>query len=223
MVQITTIELFNLVRDNEFNVFDFDYDFYTEDSVIRQNFEKKFIENYMFNEIGAETVHRWKLMLRNRLDLIMPKYKELYITRLRCNDIDFMLNKDYTETYEKVINQNLNSTSNSDSNTNSNSNQYYNDNNKESNLNNGLSEVGMDSLTGISESENSTNLNENSNSNMNQNNNSDSNLVEKFTTSGKGNIGVTSSANLLKMWRDVIIDIDKMIIDELYDLFMLVY
>ena len=39
----------------------------------------------------------------------------------------------------------------------------------------------------------------------------------------KGNIGVTSSAELLKQWRQVLINIDEMIIEECRDLFMLIY
>ena len=39
----------------------------------------------------------------------------------------------------------------------------------------------------------------------------------------KGNIGITSSAELLKQWRQVLINIDEMIIEECRDLFMLLY
>ena len=39
----------------------------------------------------------------------------------------------------------------------------------------------------------------------------------------QGNIGITSSAELLQKWRDVLINIDEMIIEECRDLFMMIY
>ena len=39
----------------------------------------------------------------------------------------------------------------------------------------------------------------------------------------KGNIGITSSAQLLKEWRDVLINMDKIIIESCNDLFMKIY
>ena len=46
---------------------------------------------------------------------------------------------------------------------------------------------------------------------------------ESHTIIGKGNIGTTSSAELLSKWREVLINIDRLIIDECKDLFMLIY
>ena len=48
-------------------------------------------------------------------------------------------------------------------------------------------------------------------------------LLEKTELISKGNIGQTSSAELLEAWRKVIINIDKMIILSCRDLFMLLY
>ena len=45
-----------------------------------------------------------------------------------------------------------------------------------------------------------------------------SNMSEKFTS--RGNIGVTSSAELLEKWREVIIDIDNEIIEGADKFFM---
>ena len=62
---------------------------------------------------------------------------------------------------------------------------------------------------------NSTNTgNGETTSTTNQNNN----VRDKFTS--KGNIGVTSSAELLEKWREVIIDIDNEIIDGAEKYFM---
>ena len=86
-----------------YKIFDFDYDFYTNDETIKYNFEDKFINEYYFNEIGFETVGRFKQRLRTKLNKIMPYYSQLYQTELRAKDIDFMLNKDLEEVYERVL------------------------------------------------------------------------------------------------------------------------
>ena len=45
-----TIELIELVRDGV-EIFDFDYDFYIEDEEVKKNWEKKFIDYYMFTVV----------------------------------------------------------------------------------------------------------------------------------------------------------------------------
>ena len=39
----------------------------------------------------------------------------------------------------------------------------------------------------------------------------------------KGNIGITSSAELLKGWRDILIDINKLMIEDMHDMFLYIY
>ena len=46
---------------------------------------------------------------------------------------------------------------------------------------------------------------------------------ETITLLSQGNIGITSSAQLLKEWRDVLINMDKIIIESCNDLFMKIY
>ena len=47
--------------------------------------------------------------------------------------------------------------------------------------------------------------------------------VEKTELLSQGNIGITSSAQLLKEWREVLINMDKIIIDSCNDLFLKIY
>ena len=63
-----TIDVYTLLKDNNFKVFNFDYDFYTDDPNIKQAFETKFIDRYMFHEIGFETPYRFKHYLKERLE-----------------------------------------------------------------------------------------------------------------------------------------------------------
>ena len=53
-----TIDLYTLLQDKNFKVFDFDYDFYSVEA--KEGVEEKFINRYMFDDIGFETVMRFK-------------------------------------------------------------------------------------------------------------------------------------------------------------------
>ena len=196
-----------------FKVFNFDYDFYTDSDIIKSKFEEKFIDEYFFHEIGQETVARFQHRLRTRLNKIMPYYKQLYDTELAAKDINFLLNKDLTETFERVVtgeSSSINDLTVSD---------QGETNNKESNIENGNASLELEngSLTNVSKTSltNNTNSNNTSRDNTNQN--------EITTLKSQGNIGITSSAELLEKWRSVIINIDQMIIDACDDLFMQVY
>lgn len=48
-------------------------------------------------------------------------------------------------------------------------------------------------------------------------------MLEKTELISKGNIGITSSAQLLKEWREVLINMDKIIIESCNDLFIKLY
>lgn len=196
-----------------FKVFNFDYDFYTDSDIIKSKFEQKFIDEYFFHEIGQETVARFQHRLRTRLNKIMPYYKQLYDTELAAKDINFLLNKDLTETFERVVtgeSSSINDLTVSD---------QGETNNKESNIENGNASLELDngSLTNVSKTSLSNNTNSNNTSRDNTNQN------EITTLKSQGNIGITSSAELLDKWRSVIINIDQMIIDACDDLFMQVY
>lgn len=204
-----TIEIDTMLRDKNFNLFSFEYDFYTDNIIIKKKFEQKFIDRYRFNEIGFETVARFKHYLKTTLNEIAPYYKQLYESELRCNDIDFMLNKDYTETFIKNIDSLSKSTETQNS--------SYNDLTNESNINDGVSDVELTkgNLTSVTGNENTSTSNGTGTSENTQN--------ENYTLTGKGNIGITSSAELLQKWRDVMINIDEMILNDLSDLFMSIY
>ena len=196
-----------------FKVFNFDYDFYIDSDVIKNNFEKKFIDEYYFNEIGMETVARFQHRLKTRLNKIMPYYKQLYQTELRSKEIDFMLNKDLVETFERSLQSDSNSLNDLTVN-----NTGVN-NNLESNIENGNASLDLDkgSLTNVSKST----LTDNTNSSTIINDKTSQNETTKLIS--KGNIGITSSAELLEKWRKVLINIDELIISECSDLFMMVY
>lgn len=196
-----------------FKVFNFEYDFYIDNENIKRKFEEKFIDEYFFHEIGTETVFRFQHRLKTRLNKIMPYFKQLYQTELKANDIDFMLNKDLIETFERTIEGDTNSVNDilvNDESINS---------NLESNIENGNASLDLDSgsLTNVSKS---TLSNENNTSSTMD---TSSNMKETTNLISKGNIGITSSAELLEKWRKVLINIDELIINECSDLFMMIY
>ena len=79
------------------------FPFYTDSEELRKNFIQKFYDEYMFREIGFETTERFKRCLLGKLNLIMPYYEQIYQTELECKNINFMLNKDLKETFEREI------------------------------------------------------------------------------------------------------------------------
>lgn len=249
-----TIELNTLMADDLFNLFDFEYNFYSDEA--RPNFEQLFKDCFRFREIGFETVPRFKHELKSKLNLIMPYYSQLYETEVKAKDINFLLNKDLKERFTREIVGNEKGTSNttySGSNENTSSSTYSSTNentsstsanseslSKESYLDNGNADLSLtDGLTGVSNnnsngtsssssSTNDTNSTSSSSltndSNTSSNNTSSDNTMSETTELiSQGNIGITSSAELLQKWRDTIININQLIISECDDLFMQIY
>ena len=220
-----TIELRFLDNEPLSRVFDFDYTYYMKglvsDEVYEQKkkeFERKFINNYYFDEIGFETPDRFKQRLKNYLDKGFKVWHERYNTELEVEKqhINFLLNKDLVEERITEGNASGNSTVNS-TNTSNSSNKANNKNtvNDTPDTRFATTENFATSITTDETNSNSTNSGTGETTSISNQNN---NVTDKFTS--KGNIGVTSSAELLEKWREVIIDIDNEIIDNADILFM---
>ena len=220
-----TIELRFLENPPMTKLFDFSYDYYMKglvsDEVYEQKkkeFENKFLEFYYFDEIGYKTPDRFKQRLKNYLDMGFKKWQERYNTELEVQkqNINFLLNKDLIEerTTEGNATGTATSTSTSTSNTNNNS--------SNKNVVNDTPDTRFTSTenfaTSITTDETSSNSTNTGNGETTNTSNQNSNLNERFIS--KGNIGVTSSAELLEKWREVIIDIDNEIIEGAEKFFM---
>ena len=216
-----SIELREIVSDPLFKLFDFNYPFYTDDLKEKEEFEDLFIERFYFHEIGFETVARFKHQLKVRLKEVMPYYIQLHQTELRAQNIDFLLNKDLREEFireaasDSSSNISTNSTSLIDSTNSTNS--------KVSSLDNGNASVKLSDgyLTGASSDSGTT-----SGSNKTEGGSQQANKInqqEKTVFISQGNIGVTSSAELLTKWRDCLINIRLDLLEEFNDLFMMIY
>ena len=183
------------ILSNNVNIFDFDYSFYNES--YRKGFEKKFVDRFLFDEIGAETVARFKHNLRTMLNEIMPYYTHLYETTIY--DYNPILNYDLQEVIIRdVTNEQEEEGTITDSNKNYDTPINFNGNYKNS----------------------PSNINDNENTNNISRKGLISEVHKRNTT---GNIGVMTSQDLIMKERDIIINIDKLILEELNILFMGVY
>ena len=208
-----TIELRALNNPPFFKLFDFKYDFYEESK--KEQFEQKFIDYFYMREIEHATAEEFKHELRTKLNLIAPYYKQLYETELKSKNIEFLLNKDLKETFIREIESDTESLSNFNNESNGKAKvetlSTTNDTpqNRIDDLDKYISSASKDKNTSnTSSSDNGSSISQNSNS-----------AKEETTLISKGNIGTTSSAQLLRDWRDVLINIDMMILEECEELF----
>ena len=203
-----TLELRYMYEDENFKLFDFPYNLYDND--LKPWFEEKFFQHFMFYEIGFDTIGMFKQRLMSKLNDIFPYYKQLYETEIRTKGIDFMLNKDLKESYVRELTSNSNS-------------------NQESNVtSNSLSTAGQLTPSLIANSQKidkfmDTAQKDNSSSNSTSSGESNGNSREEYTLTSQGNIGITSSAELLTKWRETLLNIDLMIFEECNDLFMQIF
>ena len=213
-----TIELRTVVNHTDiFN--NLDFPFYSDSVELKEKFKKQFIEYYYYDEIGFSTINKFVSRLHNLLFIKMDYYKQLYATELRCKEIDFMLNKDLEETYEKEVNSN--SQSNNLTKANGNVTNTVNSESKNLTTPNQHFTLENNYVDGINQTD-GKNISNTSN-NIQSENTSKGNGTEITKLVSKGNIGVTSSAELLDKWRKVLININEQIIDDCSILFMGVY
>ena len=213
------------------------YSFYVDDETLRKSFEEKFINHYYYREIGYETPFMFMQRLESFLNMKMPYYAKLYETELEARKINFLLNKDLKETFiRELTNENTQSgeASSNQTGTGQASTQQTADNNnnhKESSVADGVSQSSLESgyLTGTSQDNGTSSADTTSTTSDTINATSSSSQSSQGTQSEKtelisqGNIGLTSSAQLLKEWREVILNIDELIIKDCSKLFMQLY
>ena len=208
-----TIELRALNNPPFFKLFDFKYDFYEESK--KEQFEQKFIDYFYMREIEHATAEEFKHELRTKLNLIAPYYKQLYETELKSKNIEFLLNKDLKETFirevesDTEINSNFSNESTGKTKVETLSTTNDTPQNKIDDLDKYISSASKDKNS-------SDTLSEDNGESSTQNSNT---AREETTLISQGNIGTTSSAQLLRDWREVLINIDMMILEECEELF----
>lgn len=212
-----TLQLYYIYKDDTYNLFDQPYNLYNNE--LKPYFQEKFFQHFMFYEIGFDNINIFKQHLISTLNVIYPKYKQLYETEIRCQNIDFMLNKDLKESYIRKLN------GESEGNSQASSSSDNTSTNNDLTIANDTPQNKIDDLDKYMTSASKSNSNSTNNSTSNANNTikNKSNNIEEYELISQGNIGVTSSAELLEKWRNVIINIDLMIFKELENLFLFVF
>lgn len=223
----TTLTLGEII-ENDVSIFDFDYPFYSEE--YRPTFEQHFIEHFYFDEIGQETVAKFKQRLKIKFNLIMPYWNKIFLAdELEQRILD---NYDVTETYTS----NIENTSNG---INQNTNNIVNNN--VSNISTENTNKNLQSETPVTKTDleqvdyfsnitkdinngivnNSTN--EESNIKSDTVTNVNDNRIEKWTRTMQGNIGVQTDADaILKYWQSLR-QIENEIFEQCSNLFMEVW
>lgn len=228
------------------SIFNFNYPIWSND--YKKTLERKIIMHYFNKEICCETYGLWKFYLEERLNLIMPYYNDLYLTT--SNQYDWLEDIDVKETYEgtKNISGNVKDSSTGkitdngkDTSTSSIDETTTGDNQKTlKSLKSDLPQAnfqGLDYGTELQEDEATDTKTDThtatSNSTVDKNNITDtvtnsntesaSNTNDIFTRINKGLNGSRSRTQLNLEYRQSLINIDSMVIDELKDLFIMLY
>lgn len=193
-----TVELRDLV-EADFPIWDFDYpSFYQGEE--KKALEQKIIDHYYFRQIGQETAARWHHQFKTRIREIMPYYKRLYETVQIMDAIDDPFgNVDVTETFTQETTGQACSSSDAT--------------NKER-----FSDTPQGSISNLDTHLTNATLTDGESSAESQ-----SHETVTHTFHKQGNQGVNTYAHDMKEYREILINIDKMIIDELADLFLLLY
>lgn len=155
--------------------------------------EKKITEHYEMQQIGFETFGRFKHELNVRMREIMPYYVELW----------------KTTQFEYNPIENYNMTEGSEENIKSSG-------ENEGNTVEKFHDTPQNSVENFEKYMSSATTHDGKSSNKGESNN-------KRDAWRKGNIGVMSTQNLIQQERDIILNIDMLIIEELQDLFLGVF
>ena len=219
----------NIISQAWTKIFDGNFPIFNEDyrSVICQ----KILKHYYTREICAETMGLWKLWLNSRMNEIMPYYNQLY----ESAELTFKPLEDtnITTTEKRTIsgNENGNSTRESDFTRTDNGTNTQNGTNY-----NLFSDTPQGGLAGVDSETYLTTAEKNTTNSTITNNGTETNEgtdkvnnfrnfsnTDEFVRNITGKQGGQSNSALLKEFRETFLNIDRMIIEELSDLFFNLY
>lgn len=200
-----TITIKSLIDNN----FDFKMDSYPIfDENYRQTLNQNILYHYYENEIGFETAPLFRFYLNQKLNEIMPYYNELYKVQKKIIDDNLLLNN--VNLTEHLQANNTTQTS-SNSTSNSNNKNLFQD-----------TPQGELSSTDIDNQVWATNLTLNKN-NINDESSASGSGTNEYIKTIIGNNGGKFNIDVLNDIKNNLMNIDMMIINELYDLFMQIF
>lgn len=202
-------------------IFNFDYPIFDEN--YRLPLEKKILKHYYTREIGLETVGLWKLKLDAKMNEIMPYYNQLYKSTLI--KYDPLHDTDLTREHEGEGNAVSHNDTRGSSTT-------RNSGISSSNDMVAFSDTPQGGLNGVESNKyltsatktdrNLTNTGETTNS-SNSAGNSAVDSTDKYIEHIYGATGGFSFSKRILDFRKTFLNIDKMVIDDLKDLFFLLW
>ena len=198
-------------------IFDFDYPIFDES--YRSVLESKILLHYYTREIAYETVGLWKLHLKAKMQEIMPYYNKLYESELL--DFDPLKDVDKTIDHKGKSNTTQNGTTNGTAEDKINRWDLYSDTPQ-----GGISgiEAAYDGVDDNAYLTNARNIRDDgskriTNGSHNNVTNGTNDWIERVT----GKQGSQSYSKLLEEYRNVLLNIDMMIINELKELFFMLW
>ena len=205
----------------------FDGSFTTFDPAYKPILCKKILKHFYMSEIGFETYGLWKLQLNTKLEEIMPYYNQLYYTTTL--DFNPLWNVDYTTTRNRTGNEKSNENTTVERTTAEET--SYSD--TEDGLNK-YSETPQQGLTGLLDDSYLTNATKNDVTRTGGTERSSGDTsetigernrdtTEDYVSHVVGLMGGRTSAQLINEYRQNLLNIDMMIINELEPLFMGVF
>lgn len=229
-----------IIKNAAPKLFDFDYPMYETDH--KPELEQKIIQHYYMNEIGQETVGLFRLALRDKMQMIMPYYFELYKTR--ALEFDILNPVDYTKTGEDLYKSersahqtgeekltgtsDITGTSGSTQKTTGNDWQYNNDTPQGGidglrslkYLSSATHNTADDTVTSNGDSTQNTKQDQTKNSTGDSQSQQDDNRNYRERVKGRSN---HTQSDLIAQYRANILNIDAMIVDELAELFLSIW
>ena len=187
----------------------------------REELNNKILNFYRFREIGQETVGRWLFELETALNEIMPKYNQLFYSA--DQDFNPIYNVDYKKTMVGSQNANSNTTSTgNDSSTNEEFTKNVNSKTPADRL--GIGNTGIDQIQYADDASWGKASGSTTGTNTTTGNSSSNGSTSSVETT-KGNFGVVSAQDLIIKYRETILNIEQLIINDprIAELFMMIY
>lgn len=214
------------LQDKISNAISYIFNFETgiENKIHLIDIEKKFLYHYLMREIGFETVGLWKIFLQDRFLIKSTYYNELYKT---INlDFNYLWDTNFKETYsgnkklaENIKNLVSNSSLSDLNNLINNTSELIESDLPQTTLN------GKDYATRSNQQTERSNSNQTQTAQNNQQGNSESNRdeTEIYTIQRTGSTASHPVSELIVSYRNSIINVDEMFINEFNDLFLNLY
>lgn len=210
-------------------IFNFDYPIFDED--YKAILEIMILRHFYTREIGFETVGLWKLKLADKMNVIMPYYNKWYESELlEFNplwDTDFTRTGNIKDTNKSTTNGTNESTITDKGkvvNSNANKNVSKFSDTPQGTIDSVENETYLTNVTITDNNGSSTDTTENTNKNTGKNETKrEANNLNEYLETVQGNRGVFDNGTMLKHYRDTFTNINARLLNELEELFMLLW